>query len=158
CVIVSMHRSLTVIGRKIEDRGSRIEDRGSRMIGVRRLRIKDPLTGDEAILDPRSSIFYLRSSILDPRRSYNALLQVLVFDTTILESTVLRIVTGDRVTVSVPLCDQGVSFDAFVDKEAAHRIGALLREPLVGGRITDVVGVAADFEHCPRRRGFDRRG
>src|SRR5215475_12622420 len=98
----------------------------------------------------------LKAGLRTRRRIIMALLQDLVFDAPVPESTLLRIVTGDRVAVSVSLCDQGVGLDSFVDKKAAHRIGALLRDHLVGDRITDVIGVAADFELGPRRRGFDR--
>src|SRR5262245_3506026 len=49
---------------RIEDRGSRIEDRGSR-IEDRGSRIKD--RGSNEGCDLLTSIFYLRSSIFDPR-------------------------------------------------------------------------------------------
>src|SRR5499426_799244 len=121
----------------MENRGEAgIEDRGSRTL----------------------SLVMMRSSTLDPRGSYIALLQDFVFDAPVLESTFLGIITGDRVAVSVTLGDQGARVDSFADKELSHRIGALLRYPLVGGWITGVIGVAADLEHGSRRRGFDRRG
>src|SRR6266511_2937182 len=52
-------------GSRIEDRGSRIEDRGSR-IEDRGSRIEDRGSKIECHHSSRSSIFYPRSSILDP--------------------------------------------------------------------------------------------
>src|SRR5262245_55083663 len=85
------------------------------------------------------------------------LLDDLVFDAAVLEPAVLSIVTGDRVAVPITLRYQGVRVNSFVDEEAAHRIGSLLGELLIGGGVTDVIGITAHLEYGPGRRRFDRR-
>src|SRR5262249_44666989 len=62
----------------------------------------------------------------------------------------LGLVRGDRVRLAQPGCGDARGVDAGGDERIAHRLGATLRQQLVGVRVAAAVGVPFDADRLAR--------
>src|SRR5262245_10283766 len=81
-----------------------------------------------------------------------------VFDPTILESAVFRIVGRARLHVPVPLRRQHCSVHSVRHQGGLDGVGACLRQRQIARRIPRVVGMTADFDLRARRCVLQRFG
>src|SRR6516164_9306559 len=80
------------------------------------------------------------------------------FDSTITEFSFLGVVGAYRARVAIALGDKYARWYSLLDEVISNAIGSLLGESQIRGRISGIVGVAADDEYCARRGSLDGRG